>query len=276
MDSSSRRPDSSSQTTNSEVRGQSPTSLIEYIHPGWIQGYGVGGNLRSDGNAAAMNYSQGGALYGMDLAADETGMIGITGGNSYVGFSDGFGGGGQLTSYQAGLYALKHNDAAYLLGTANYGYDSFGTNRNVNIGGASQTLRVIYGGYQFGAYTVAGLKFDARWVHFQPLVGLQYLYLSQQGFDESGGPAALNVSGSQADSLRTNVGGRIVVDRLTGPWGAVWTPYWHARWVSELLDNDRIVNASFNGAARPAAHSQRMAARSVRTTELSGRACRLN
>lgn len=232
------------ESDESDVRGQSPSGSTN----GWMLGYGVGGSLRSDGSGAGVRYSQGGAAYGIDWGADETGVIGITGGNSYVGFHDGFGAGGNLTSYQVGLYALKHNDVAYVIGSTNYGYNNFGSNRNVDVGGINQTLRGSFVGHQLGAYTETGLKLHAGWVHFQPLVGLQYLYLAQQGFDESGGSAALNVSASQANSLRTSLGGRIVVDQLVGPWGTVWTPYWHGRWVSELLDNDRIVNASFNGA----------------------------
>lgn len=225
------------------IRGQSPTQTTGV----WGQGYGLGGNVRNDGNAGAMSYNQGGILYGMDLASDETGFIGVTGGNSYVGFND-LSGSGQLTAYQVGLYGLKQNEYAYALGSANYGYDAFGSTRNVIVGGVNQTLRGDFGGHQLGSYLESGLKLDGNWVHVQPLVGLQYLYLAQQGFDESGGAAALNVSARQADSLRTSIGGRIVVHRLTGPWGAVWTPYWQGRWVAELLDNDRVINASFNGA----------------------------
>ncbi|WP_162130533.1 autotransporter outer membrane beta-barrel domain-containing protein [Schlesneria paludicola] len=231
-------------TADSGVRGQLANDSIN----GWIQGYGVGGSLRTDGNGAGVRYSQGGGLYGVDLGQDETGVIGIVGGNSYVGYHDGYDSKGQLTAYQVGLYALKHNDLAYVLGTANYGYNDYVSNRTVNVGGIDQFLRGTFGGNQFGAYAETGLKLHAGWFHLQPLLGLQYLYLSQQGFSESGGPAALNVAGAQANSLRTSLGGRLVVDRLTGPWGSVWTPYWHTRWVSEVLDDDRIITASFNGA----------------------------
>lgn len=226
------------------ARGQLANDSIN----GWIQGFGVGGSLRADGNAAGVRYSQGGGLYGVDLGQDETGVIGVVGGNSYVGYHDGFDSKGQLTAYQVGLYALKHNDLAYVLGTANYGYNDYASNRTVNVGGTDQFLRGNFGANQFGAYAETGLKLHAGWFHLQPLFGLQYLYLSQQGFSESGGPAALTVAGTQANSLRTSLGGRLVIDRLTGPWGSVWTPYWHTRWVSEVLDDDRIITASFNGA----------------------------
>src|SRR5436305_5882616 len=72
--------------------------------------------------------------------------------------------------------------------------------------------------------------------------------MAQQGFGESGGVTALDVAGTQADSLRTSLGGRMVVEQIKGPRGSIWTPYWHGRWISELLNNDRTVNAMLIGA----------------------------
>jgi subtilase-type serine protease len=227
--------------------GASSNSSATDSNGGWMQGYGMTGKLFSDNNGAGVSYSQGGAVYGADLASDESGMIGIAGGNSYVGYHDGFSGGGQLTSYQIGLYAMKQNEMAYVLGSANYAYDNFGSNRNVLIGGVNQTLTGNYVGHQLGANLETGLKIDAHWVQIQPLIGLQYLYLAQQGFDESGGSAALNVSAAQASSLRSNLGARFISRPIVGRYGAVWTPYGQTRYVAELLDNDRIINASFNG-----------------------------
>lgn len=229
---------------NQDIRGQSPYMSGR----GWLQGFGQSGRAGSDGNAPSTRYSQGGAIYGADWGDDENGIFGVAAGNSYAGFHDSVAAGGQVTSGQFGIYGLKHNDLVYGLGSLNYGLEEFDSNRNVLVGGVNQTLRGSYLGHQLGAYAETGLKYHLGLVHLQPLFALQYLYLSQQGFSESGGSAALNVGTSQADSLRTNLGGRIILDSLAGPYGTVWTPYWHGRWVQELLDNDRIVNASFNGA----------------------------
>lgn len=234
-----------SQTTASpEVRGQSPSAGGR----GWLQGFGQSGRVGSDGNAPSTRYSQGGAIYGADWGDDENGIFGVAAGNSYAGFHDSVAAGGQVTSSQYGIYALKHNDLAYALGSMNYGLEEFGANRNVLVSGTNQTLRGNFVGHQFGTYAETGLKYHLGLVHIQPLFAMQYLYLAQQGFSESGGSAALNVSANQADSLRTNLGGRIILDTLEGPYGTMWTPYWHGRWVEELLGNDRLVNASFNGA----------------------------
>ena len=231
--------------TNENVRGQSPAP--EGSIKGWFQGFGVGGNLRSDGNAAGVNYSQGGGVYGLDLEDEDNGRIGIVGGTSYLGFTDSYNAKGGVTSYQVGMYSLKHDEMGYLLGSANYGFNSYITNRNVTGAGVPQLLHADYTGNQIGANGEAGLKLEAGIFRIQPLVGLQYLYLCQQGFQESGGAAGLDVARSRANSLRASVGARVLIDQWDGPNGSVWTPFSHARFVSDLLDNDRTINASFNG-----------------------------
>lgn len=232
-------------TSSDGIRGQSPSSDISR---GWFQGFGVGGSIRSDGNGAGTNYTQGGTLFGVDMGEDETGKIGIAGGTSFVGFNDGFAANGQITAYQFGGYFLKHDEISYVLGTANYGFNTYTTNRNVDIAGVNQTVTSLFDGAQIGASGETGLKLPLGPFEIQPLIGLQYLYLCQEGLIESGGPAALTIPRTRANSLRANIGARLIVAQWLGPRDTIWTPYSHARFVTDLLDNDRIVNATFNGA----------------------------
>jgi len=231
-------------SSNSEVRGQSPTDAGR----GWVQGFGVNGNIRSDGNGAGVNYNQGGALFGADAGDDETGRFGIAGGVSGVSFHDGFDASGQLTAYQVGVYGIRQDDLLYILGTMNAGYNSYGVNRNVTISTATQQLHSSFAGKQFGSSIESGLKLSAGIVQIQPLVGLQYLLLGQDSFVESGGPAALSVGHSTANSLRANVGARMSVNQFVTQNGTVWTPYSQARFVTDLIDNDRLVDGAFIGA----------------------------
>ena len=195
-----------------------------------------------------MNYNQGGSFVGLDMGADESGRLGFAGGASYTGVRDGFGGSGNITSYQYGGYALKHDEASYFLATANYGYNSYSTNRNVITSDLGQSLHADFSGTQVGANVETGLFLSAGAFHIQPLIGLQYLYLFQQSLEESGGPAALSVTQTRANSLRANVGARFLTDPWMSRGGTIWTPYSHVRFVSDLLNNDRVIDASFNGA----------------------------
>ncbi len=185
------------------VRGQSPESDMGR---GWQLGYGTTGRIRSDGNGGSLNYNQGGGLIGLDFGADETGRLGFAGGVSYTGYRDGFGANGNITSYQFGGYGIKHDEFGYILATGNYGSNSYSTTRNVVTSGLTQTLESNFSGTQAGASLETGLNLTMGYFHLQPLAGLQYLYLFQQPFDESGGAAALVVDRTRAHSLRANIG----------------------------------------------------------------------
>lgn len=227
-----------------------PGQPCEYaLGRGWFQGFGGNGNLRGDGNAAGANYNQGGGILGIDGGVDETGRMGLAAGISNTGYHDGSGAGGQITSYQIGGYGIKHDDVTYILATGNYGYNANSTTRNLNAGGLNQSLHADYFGSGAGASIEAGVFLTAIGpVQVQPLVGLQYLFLQQQGFEESGGPAALKVANQSANSLRANAGARFVLNPWTGPNGTTYTAFTTVRFMGELLDNDRLVNASFTGA----------------------------
>ncbi len=227
------------------VRGQSPESDMGR---GWQLGYGTTGHIRSDSNGGGLNYNQGGGLIGLDFGADETGRLGFAGGVSYTGYRDGFGANGNITSYQFGGYGIKHDDFGYILATGNYGSNSYSTTRNVVTSGLTQSLESNFSGTQAGASLETGLNLTRGVFHLQPLVGLQYLYLFQQPFDESGGAAALVVDRTRAHSLRANIGARFLTDAWVTEGGTVLTPYSHLRFVSDLLSNDRVISASFSGA----------------------------
>ena len=232
-------------SSNENLRGQSPPP--DGSIKTWFQGFGGGGNLRSDGNAASVNFSQGGGVYGIDLEDEDNGRVGIAGGTSYLAFNDSYNAKGGVNSYQVGLYSMKHDDTAYLLSSVNYGFNSYITDRNVTGAGLPQRLHADFTGNQIGANGEAGLKLELGIFRIQPLVALQYLYLCQQGFRESGGAAGLDVARSRANSLRASVGARVLIDQWDGPNGSIWTPFSHARFVSDLLDNNRTINAIFNG-----------------------------
>lgn len=211
---------------------------------GWLQGFGTSAQISGDGNAAGSDYRQGGVAVGLDLGSDETGVVGISNGNSFLSFGQDNGSFGNMNSHHFGLYGVRQMDPLYVLGSTSYGYSDIDMTRTVP-GGTVQGSPVAH---QIGAYAETGLSLDGTFFRIQPLVALQYQLFSQQSFSETGGPGALNVASQQANSLRTHLGARMSFSELQDSSGRLWTPYVHARWVAELLDNDRLVNASIIGA----------------------------
>ena len=54
----------------------------------WAQGYGLGGNVGSDGNAGGLNYRLGGTLFGVERWFDANTLVGVLGGYAGTAVSD--------------------------------------------------------------------------------------------------------------------------------------------------------------------------------------------
>ena len=227
------------------VRGQSPV----FGASGWMQGYGSSGSWGSNGNAAGADYRLGGFSYGADLAGDETGVFGITGGHSYTSFATDRGDSGNVTSHQVGVYLLKNFESFYGLGVFNYGHNNNKLTRQVTIGAIQQLVASSLNSNQFGTYGEAGVNLDAEAVRFQPFFGLQYLSLTNgSAFEGPGGGVGLNVAGNSVDTLQTHLGARAILQTLRSSSGIEFRPYVNARWVADLLGTDRAATASFGEA----------------------------
>jgi outer membrane autotransporter protein len=213
---------------------------------GWLQGVGAAGQLGSDGNAAGLDYAIGGTAFGVDLQGDDA-VLGIAGGygHTYVSQDQNLGN-GQVDTLHVDLYALKRLERLYALGLVGYAYDDNTTRRYLNIGPLSTTARGTFSGNELISYLEAGYNVPVGTWTLQPLAGLRYLLLGQNGFSESGAAGAdLSVGSQTFDSLRYSLGLRLT--RGCG-WGAGnWTPYLEGRWAHEVLNNGRLVDAQFAG-----------------------------
>ena len=226
------------------VRGQSPV----FGATGWMQGYGSSGSWGSNGVAAGADYRLGGFSYGADLAGDETGVFGISGGHSSTSLGTDRGDSGNVTSHQVGLYLLKNFDSFYGLGVFNYGHNSNKLTRLVTIGMTQQLVRSGLKSNQFGTYGEAGVNLDSEAVRIQPFFGLQYLSLTNgSAFEGPGGGVGLNIAGNSVDTLQTHLGARIILQPMQSRSGIEFRPYLNARWVADLLGADRTTTASFGG-----------------------------
>ena len=215
----------------------------------WAQGYGSSGGFSSDSNASASNYNLGGLSYGVDLARDETGVFGIAGGNTFTTWGNDLTDRGHVSSFQVGLYGMKRFESFYGFAVANYGHNRNDVNRNIKIGTVNAVTTGSFTGHQFGSYGEAGVNLDAPAFRLQPFAGLQYVYLSNGRFTESGGGgAALNVAAANLNTLQSHLGARLVVPEMVTRRGLKWTPYVGGRWVYDMLGQQNSTFASLSGA----------------------------
>jgi outer membrane autotransporter protein len=215
----------------------------------WATGYGLGGMAQGDGNAAGLRYGQGGMLVGGDHWLDDDTLAGIYGGYNYAQLN-----GTTLTqsvtanSGQFGGYLRRnYNRGRHVLVASGFGFDAYESSRTINVGNLNATARGDYDGWQSVTYGEYGRTFRVAGGKLTPYNGLQYIYLRQNSFTETGaGPANLDVSGVDAHSLRNVLGSRYEWQYRTKN-GRCLTPQIRAAWLHEYLDSNTLVSNRFVG-----------------------------
>ena len=198
----------------------------------WAIGYGTGGSVDSDGNAAGFDYSIGGTLVGLDRRIDCYNRLGFffsygEGNMSLDGLSES----SKSRNTLGGLYFKREGQTGYFMTHAGLGYNDYSTKRNIDFVG--RRTEANFGGYQGMAYAERGWKFG----RLQPFAGLQYVGLQQNGFTENGaGVLDLKVDAFHANSLQSALGTRYAWDR-TLKQGRTFTFDLHGIWMHEFLDD---------------------------------------
>lgn len=216
---------------------------------GWVMGYGLGGDADSDGNALGIDVGLGGTSFGVHRRVDANTQFGFFGG--YVGGSVTTRGANQTLRSDSGNFGsffTLQDDMHYVMGIGGLQFDGFDSSRVIAIGGTSQTTIADSDGWQGFTYGETGVNIEVNdAVKFQPFAGLQYVHARQNAFTETGaGAANLAVDGIDTDSLRSNLGGRLLhVTDAIGGWSI--TPEIRGSWLHEFLDTTSVVNAQFAG-----------------------------
>jgi autotransporter-associated beta strand protein len=222
---------------------------LGFTGPGfWIQGVGDFSNVDGDPNAAGYRYRSGGVATGVDAQVAADTYLGAS--FSYLSGSmtlDGRNDSSNVNSPQIGLYASHRSGDLSVKAIAGYAWNRYGTSRTVLEGNTVAIARGNYNGgetsaYLEGAYTLP--YFDRS---VQPVVALQGVWLSQDGFTENGaGAASLRVAEQNPHSLVSYLGSRFfpVVNETA-------RVELRALWAHEFADTALAINGSMVGASTP-------------------------
>jgi outer membrane autotransporter protein len=234
---------------NLMVRGQSTNGWTRPSQSAWSTfgfGYGLGGNAQGNGNAAGLNYSLGGTVAGVE-SRDDRHLIGGYAG--YVGSHLGSYLSGQSVSVnggQTGAYLRGDDGFNYYVLLGGMGADGYNSRRLMQFGNVNTTATANYGGWQSQLYFERGITAQRSWGSLQPYAALQYLYVRQNSFTETGaGVMNLKVAGIDANSLRSLIGVRLAGNGWTTDGGRVLTPVARALWLHEFLSTSTGLNAQF-------------------------------
>ncbi len=175
----------------------------------WGQTYGAIGSWDGNGNAATLDRTIGGLVMGGDYAVTETVRVGVLAGYSRSSADvDARASSATVDSYHLGIYGGSRLGAVTLRGGGAFTWNTIDTDRTVAFTGFSETLSANYGGRTFQAFGEAGYGVELDRARIEPYAGVALIHLSTDRFTETGGSAALTVSGDDTTTTTTTLGVR--------------------------------------------------------------------
>ncbi|WP_437230948.1 autotransporter-associated beta strand repeat-containing protein [Planctomicrobium sp. SH661] len=215
---------------------------------GWATGYGLGGHTEGDGNANSARYGIGGTVFGVDLSRDQQSRVGLYG--SYANMNIRVRGVNQnleSNAAQFGTYLYHDGDLFYSLFTGGIGFNDYKSSRSV----MGQIASADYNGWQANTWLEEGMKFTNGYATFKPFVALQYIFVGQDPFQETGaGILNLNVDRINTNALRGVLGSALATDYYTQS-GRRITPEVRALWLHEFLEPETSLNSNMVGIGGP-------------------------
>jgi len=213
----------------------------------WLQGFSQWGDQDETDGFAGFDYGMAGLTLGFDYALTDRLLAGVEVGYSYsdIDLSTNLGD-GDIESTYGGLYGMYFTDRAYLEGVFTYGKNRYDSDRNVVVGAMQRVASSDHDGDAFSGALEAGYTFPVKEWLFQPFGSLQYTYLDEEGFEETGA-GALNmiVDDRQTESLVSQLGLRLGRAFPTASGSLV--PEVSLAWKYDFDIDDDAITASFAG-----------------------------
>jgi autotransporter-associated beta strand protein len=218
----------------------------------WVQGNGIFARTRSVSQMPSYRYEGGGVFLGADYRWSESFTTGLYGG--YQGLYSRYDNGGRTSVNSAlfGGYATYSSGGFYSSAIMGGGYSGYNVRRSISFSTIDRTAASQPDGGQFNAYLDAGYDWEVGSFTLGPILGAQYTYAGIAGFTESNAESLnLRVGQQNANSIRTNVGGRIaytwkVNEQIT------LVPEGRFFWQHEYLNGPRNISSSLDGGNGPA------------------------
>ena len=188
--------------------GPVPAAAGVQSFAGWGHAFGAWADMDSDGNATALDRSEGGFFMGVDgLFADW--RIGLLGGYSRSTFdANGRASSGKSSNYHLGIYGGTQQGALGVRLGATYTFHDIRTDRAIAFTGFADSASASYGAAAGQAFVDAGYRIDAGATSFEPFAGFAYVNHENSVFVEDGGAAALTGESGAIETGFTTLGVR--------------------------------------------------------------------
>lgn len=177
----------------------------------WIQGLGSWRQTDGDGNAVQVKSSTGGFLLGADAPVSDAWRLGLMAGYTRTDFDvRDRASSGDSDNYHLGAYGGGQWGALGLRGGLAYSWHDIATRRSVSMLGYSDRLKANYDGRTVQVFADLSYRIDTSVAAFEPFANLAYVNLKTDGYNESGGAAALRASSQTTETTYTTLGSRVM------------------------------------------------------------------
>lgn len=173
----------------------------------WGQAFGGWVRTDGDGNASGMRSHSGGFMGGVDAVLFDNWRFGIAAGYSASAFSSqDVSSDGESDDYHLGIYSAGQVGNLGFRSGLFYTWHDISTARDVTFGGFTDHLTANYDAGRFMAFGEVSYGVETEVARFEPFAGLSYVNLRTDSFSETGGAAALTVSGATTETVFTTIG----------------------------------------------------------------------
>ena len=213
----------------------------------WVDGFGQLADQGADDGFTGFKYSLGGVGAGLDNLVEDGLLAGVSFGQSHTTIDfDNDTGNGDIKSTFVSLYGSLFDVDNYFDMALSYGRQSYHNNRQVEVGGITNTAHSNHDGDLFSIYSEGGYNISMQKWLLQPFAALQYIYLAEERFDESGADGANLIVGDRStDSFISKLGLRFIKPFDLTYWKGI--PDITVAWKHDYDIDDRNITAAFNG-----------------------------
>jgi autotransporter-associated beta strand protein/YVTN family beta-propeller protein len=210
----------------------------------FVTGNGDFVNIQGDSNSPGYNFTTAGVTIGIDYRLTDHFALGVAGGYAYTDNNLVDSGRATVNSGRGGVYATYFTDCFYLNAYAGGGYNNYDVRRAGLQGFATGSTD----GAEFNGFFGAGYDFHlSSHITLGPIASLQYTSVHLSGYQESGSLAPLDIRSDTQESLRSNLGLRLISFWRVGPFQVI--PELRASWQHEFKYSTLPITAQFASGA---------------------------
>ena len=211
----------------------------------FLNGQGSFGDQEGTAREPGFKFHTEGLTLGTDYRLTDNVVLGAAAGYLHTDSDlDEAGGRVKLNGYSLSAFGSYYvGDKFYLDAIATYGWNDFGTSRNVTFGNTSATAKADPDGNQFAVSVSGGYNFNVGPLTVGPTARVNYINVRIDSFQERGADIFnLRVNSQRIESLATDLGAQASY-AISLPWG-VLSPLVRAEWEHELKGGSRLISGS--------------------------------